>query len=84
MNNESKKFRINWADLYKTSRGILINYAGIGVLAIIAVVSNEYVDWNYNVCATETLCMDFKFLAIPLIGGAIEMVRRFFTDLRKK
>lgn len=83
-NQPSKRFTINGADIWKTVRGTLINYAGIGVLAIVAVISNEYVNWNYNVCMSQTLCMDLKFLAIPLIGGAVEIVRRFFTDLRKK
>lgn len=84
MDNASKKFRINWVDIYKTLRGTLLNYAAIGVLAIVAVVANDYVNWNYNVCIAPEQCIDFKFLMIPLVGGALEIARRFFTDLRKK
>lgn len=82
MDNTSKKFSINGIDVWKTVRGVLITLLAVAITAVIDYVSGVYQNANYNLCVATNFCIDMKFIAIPLIGGIIELGRRWMTAFR--
>ncbi len=84
MENNSKKFSINGLDIAKTIRGVLITFAAVAITAVLDHVANTYTGVDYNVCISATSCIDLKFLIVPLIGGILEIGRRWVTDFRNK
>jgi len=78
--NTSPKFTINGTDIWKTIRGALITLAAAALTGIVAFVAAHYQAWSYQVCAPVVGCFDSAFIAIPVIGAGLELVRRWLTD----
>ncbi len=78
----SPKYALNFADLWKTVRGGLIILASVGLTAILAFVSDQYMHWNYAFCATQTFCMDLRIFFIPIISSLLELGRRYVSNLQ--
>lgn len=76
--DQSPKFTLNGADIWKTVRGTLITLAAVVLTSVLSYVAAAYQDWNYVVCM-DTLCFDFRLLAIPVIGGGLEAGRRWLA-----
>ena len=85
--NESPKFSLNGADLWKTIRGGIITLAAVALTAMLAFVADQYQSWDYSLCVPasggNSFCIDMRLFAIPFIGSVIELGRRFVAGLPK-
>lgn len=77
----SVKFTLNGYDLWAVTRGGLIILLSIILSGVIAFVADHYLTWNYVVCAAEGMCMDLRLILIPVISSALDLGRRWLTDL---
>lgn len=74
MNNTSPRLALNKTDWYKTFRGLAIT-----VLAtIITYIGAAYQDWQIVLPIGQGF--DATVFIIPLIGGLLEIGRRFVAD----
>lgn len=78
--NTSPKWKIDLTDLWKTTRGLLITLLAVVITAILGRISASYINWNYNVCVKEIPCINLEFIAVPVIGALLELIRRWVTD----
>lgn len=79
--NSSPKFSLNGTDIFKSLRGMLVTVVAVAGTAVLAAVSEHYLAWDYNFCV-GTFCLDLKMVAIPLIGTAVELGRRFLSNYK--
>ncbi len=77
--NTSPKYTVNGVDVYKSIRGMTVTVIAVIGSAVLDSVSANYTSWQYAVCS-GTFCLDLRMVAIPLIGGLLEIGRRWFTE----
>lgn len=70
----SERFKVNKLDWKKTLRGVAITV----VASLVVVVAENYKNFNY-VVFLDGHELNLSYIAIPVIGGLIELARRFLA-----